>query len=218
MKNNHALRLFLVLSLGWIVSFLIAYLITEKGDLELWLNEKNNHIADVFFKYWTHVGDGAVYAVIIILLLAFYSYWSAFYLLLVSILQTILVQILKLVFFPDAPRPKSFFGESVNLHFVEGVEVHAWNSFPSGHTATAFAIACALSILMNHSKNSIWGIVLFVIAALVALSRVYLLQHFFIDTAVGAFLGIIAALIVSVILGRFSASEKWNRGLFYTKK
>lgn len=219
MKNkNTAAFYFLLLSINWIILLFIAFILTEKGELELWLNQKNSPFADVFFKYWTHVGDGTVYVIVILLLIAFHSYWSALYLLLVSFLQTILVQVPKLVFFPEAPRPKSFFGERVALHFVEGVEVHAWNSFPSGHTATAFAITCALSFLLVQSKHHIWGIILFVIAALVGISRVYLLQHFFIDTCVGALLGVFSAFIVYYLLNRFTFSEKWYSSLFSTKK
>ena len=57
-------------------------------------------------------------------------------------------------------------------------------SFPSGHTMSSFASAAA--IFMNSKK---WGIAAFVLAALIAFSRLYLLMHFFTDVIAAAVLG-----------------------------
>ena len=58
-------------------------------------------------------------------------------------------------------------------------------SFPSGHAATAFAAAAAVSSLHPRLR-----LPLYVLAALVALSRVYLGVHFWLDVIVGAVVGI----------------------------
>ena len=57
-------------------------------------------------------------------------------------------------------------------------------SFPSGHSATAFAAATAVAILCPRMRP--WALA---IAAAVALSRVYLRVHFPLDVLVGAALG-----------------------------
>jgi undecaprenyl-diphosphatase len=57
-------------------------------------------------------------------------------------------------------------------------------SFPSGHSATAFAAATAVAILCPRMRPWALGI-----AAAVALSRVYLRVHFPLDVIVGAALG-----------------------------
>jgi undecaprenyl-diphosphatase len=57
-------------------------------------------------------------------------------------------------------------------------------SFPSGHSATAFAAATAVAILSPRLRP-----VALAIAAAVALSRVYLRVHFPLDVAAGAILG-----------------------------
>jgi undecaprenyl-diphosphatase len=66
-------------------------------------------------------------------------------------------------------------------------------SFPSGHSATAFAAATAVAILCPRMRP--WALA---IAAAVALSRVYLRVHFPLDVvagaAVGAGLGALCAL------------------------
>jgi membrane-associated phospholipid phosphatase len=58
-------------------------------------------------------------------------------------------------------------------------------SFPSGHAATAFAAAIAVSVIHPRLLKP-----LFALAALVALSRVYLGVHFVTDIVVGSALGV----------------------------
>ncbi len=86
------------------------------------------------------------------------------------------------------PRPAKVFEGEV-LHFVEGVHLNYVNSFPSGHTATAFALFLFLASL---TKNK--GLQLFyaIIACLVGYSRTYLSQHFVVDITFGAILGILS--------------------------
>ncbi|MBD0328696.1 MAG: phosphatase PAP2 family protein [Thermoleophilia bacterium] len=57
-------------------------------------------------------------------------------------------------------------------------------SFPSGHATTAFAAAAAVSAFHPRLRLPLFGL-----AALVALSRVYLGVHFTTDVLVGAVLG-----------------------------
>lgn len=64
------------------------------------------------------------------------------------------------------------------------VSLPSSTSFPSGHAATAFATATAVAVLYPRLK---WP--LLAVAALVALSRVYLGVHFWTDILVGSLLG-----------------------------
>jgi membrane-associated phospholipid phosphatase len=73
-----------------------------------------------------------------------------------------------------------------------GGKIHTWQSFPSGHTMTAFALALFLSILI---RNKFWGVLLLILAILVAYSRVYLFQHFPKDVFAGSIFGVFAVLI-----------------------
>ncbi|MDH7602547.1 MAG: phosphatase PAP2 family protein [Armatimonadota bacterium] len=74
-----------------------------------------------------------------------------------------------------------------------------WNSFPSGHTANVFAVAVAIGTFLPKSR-----IVLFPLAALTAISRVYVGAHYPTDILGGAALG--------VIIGSYCAA------LFHTEK
>ena len=58
-------------------------------------------------------------------------------------------------------------------------------SFPSGHSATAFATAVAVGLVYPRLR-----VPLLALAALVALSRVYLGMHFATDVVVGSALGV----------------------------
>ncbi|MDY6776953.1 MAG: phosphatase PAP2 family protein [Candidatus Nanohaloarchaea archaeon] len=70
--------------------------------------------------------------------------------------------------------------------------VHTWtSSFPSGHAALAFALAPVLSQAAPSAR-----IYLYLLAALIAISRVYLGAHYPSDVVAGAAVGLGAGLLV----------------------
>jgi membrane-associated phospholipid phosphatase len=69
--------------------------------------------------------------------------------------------------------------------------MHTNNSFPSGHTACAFAIW--ITIAIGSSNRAIQGLCIF-IAAMVGWSRIYLGQHFLEDVLAGSIIGIATAI------------------------
>ncbi len=188
----------------FILLFTFAVLYFPKGSLELFLNQHNNPAADTFFKYITHLGDGTFFGILLFIVL-FRNYYHAIILTASGLFQSIVVSIFKRWIFAGLPRPKNFFDDSISLHFVDGVSVHGHNTFPSGHTMSAFALFAFIAILLK-AENKNWSVVLFIFACLVGLSRVYLLQHFFIDIYAGSIIG-----ISSVIFG-FWLSEKMFGG------
>ena len=184
---------FIALSLGTSIIFLYPVLFFPKGELELLINQFHNPFLDLFFRYITNLGDGSLFAVLLIGLL-FHNYYSSMLTALTIIFQAILVSIFKRGIYKGLERPLAFFNEDVSLNFVEGVDVHSFNTFPSGHTVTAFAIFALLYIVIKN-KGVIVSTILFMIAFLVGLSRVYLLQHFVVDAYFGAIFGILSVLI-----------------------
>lgn len=74
-------------------------------------------------------------------------------------------------------------------------------SFPSGHTVTAFALAYVLA--QAYPK---WSLACYMLAAIVAVSRVYLASHFLSDVVAGAAIGLSAGWIVC----RLAAHPLWN--------
>ena len=96
------------------------------------------------------------------------------------------VQILKILF--NAPRPIKFFEGIAPIRTIDGYAMHEWNSFPSGHTASAFTLAVVLSYILPY-KNS--HLILVPLAVLTAFSRVYLAQHFMEDIIAGSLIAVI---------------------------
>ena len=179
-------------------------LFSKKGDILLWINESHNEMLDIFFKYWTHLGDGLVFAILIAFFLMM-NYFRALILAISVISQTVVVQGLKRFVFSDVVRPQLFFENFGDLHQVAGLEIHSYNSFPSGHTATAFTVAVLLSLI---SRNKYLTGLLMIMAILVGISRVYLLQHFFIDIYFGSIIGFLNGIIVFVGLESSSLKDK----------
>ena len=68
------------------------------------------------------------------------------------------------------------------------VPVPTSGSFPSGHAATSFACAATLAIFLPRRAA-----VLYVLAALIAYSRVYVGVHYPLDVIAGAALGLLVA-------------------------
>ena len=171
-----------------------------KGPSHLIVNEWHSPMTDVFFKYVTHLGDGAIFALVILILLFVKIRW-AFYELFAALMTLIFVFITKQLIFKGAPRPTSFFDHSETLHLVEGVKMHAMNSFPSGHTITAFAIFIILAMVVKKQYLK----VLFTLTSILAgFSRVYLSQHFLEDIFLGALIGVAIALLSCALVDKLS--------------
>ena len=76
-------------------------------------------------------------------------------------------------------------------------------SFPSGDSATAFAVAAALAPFAYRSKRRAFRLlipILFILAALVALLRVTVMKHYPSDVFAGAAVGLIAAYLARLII------------------
>ncbi|MFN8275872.1 MAG: phosphatase PAP2 family protein [Chitinophagales bacterium] len=176
----------LVLALGGLV--LMFY---HQGRETLWMSEHHAPMLDYFFVAVTRLAEWqGIVAGAILLLWNKNRHGIVVYAAALS-LNGVLTAFLKLYCFPDAVRPSRFFPESVTLNFVPGLEILRQHSFPSGHTSTAFAMAVALGL---HYTKGWQQTILLLLAGLVALSRVYLLQHFYRDVYAGAILGTAVAL------------------------
>lgn len=100
----------------------------------------------------------------------------------------------KIWIFSGLARPYAYFKtKNIDLQLVEGIDVHSFNTFPSGHTLTAFTSIFLFQFLFTGLKN--WQIfLLFVLAMGCGLSRIILAQHWPQDVLGGLILGILAGL------------------------
>lgn len=154
----------------------------------MWFNGLHHPFADFFFRYATHLGDGLV-LVAFTLVALFWRFRIALGLLVVEVATLLTTGVLKQVVFEGTPRPLRFF-ESGQLRLVPEVQMHEWNSFPSGHTMAAAALYAFLALTIDKPWAYRLGSALILV---VGTSRMYLSQHFFEDVWVGGMLGGIIA-------------------------
>ena len=89
-------------------------------------------------------------------------------------------------------RSRPFVGGDANAFFFQHFAGNpAFESLPSGHATTAFALAFAVSSVWRRMT-----LFMFVFAVLICISRVVLLAHHPSDVVAGALTGIIGAMIV----------------------
>lgn len=166
---------------------LLPLLFVSKATVHLFINQYHNPFFDFFFKNLTWLGSGWAVAVLFILLLFKHKRVAVIYLA-GNLLITLVVQGLKHLVFNDVLRPAAYFKGLHPLYLIPGEAMHLYNSFPSGHSSTAFGI---FIILVYLTKNP-WGkFGWLTLALLIAFSRVYLSQHFVIDTLAGSIIGTI---------------------------
>jgi len=184
--------IFLSLQRSFCIAFLIFVLLgfileieLSKEDIFLFINHHYNSFWDHFFLLYTWLGDG-ISVLIVALLMCFYKLRNALVTFLSYAYTSIVVQLMKLGI--DAPRPLRYFEGKEHIRVIDGLSVHLYHSFPSGHSISALALATVLAYLIRNKKIG-WAI--FVAYILVAFSRVYLAEHFFLDIYVGTILGVL---------------------------
>lgn len=181
--------LFLIMA-GMLLAF------CSRADVNLFVNRHYSSFFDLFFKYYTYVGDG-IFSLLIILILLAVQYRKALMVFLSWAVSGMLVQFLKIVIFSDVARPVAYFKDVAPLHLVEGVKMYASQSFPSGHSASAFALFLCLSFF---SRKTYLQLIYFFLALLVGYSRIYLSEHFLTDVMGGSGIGVMVALFFIFLL------------------
>jgi membrane-associated phospholipid phosphatase len=180
-------------------------LIYTQEQLMQWVNFRNGSVADTLFPYVTYLGDGAFYVVVCVILLI-YNRRIGLMAFASFALSSLTSEFLKKVIFTGSPRPLKFFEHSTfQYHIIEGLDIHSYNSFPSGHTTTAFAMFSLLACLDNRKER---GWVLLLLAVLAGYSRVYLFQHFVEDAYAGSLVGTISSIIVYLLMARWVGKKE----------
>jgi membrane-associated phospholipid phosphatase len=105
-------------------------------------------------------------------------------------------------------RPKKFFEGLNTLNLVPGYENYLYNSFPSGHTTSAFTTFFCLALII---ENKYIKFIMFGMALTIGFSRVYLSQHFLNDVYAGSLIGVITSIVTYwvIFLWERSANADW---------
>ena len=173
----------------------------DKGAIELKINQFHHPILDFFFANITHLGDGLI-LIIPIVLFIFHKYCYFALLAFSSLIHLVLVNIAKKWVFHGMPRPAEFF-KDVSFYEIPGVELHHWGSFPSGHTTTVFMLASFFYLVLPKNMK---------------FSRVYLMQHFLMDIWAGALLGIFSSLVSYFLVLKFFSKKRHQNSILQSLK
>ena len=107
-------------------------------------------------------------------------------------------------------RPFASLDNAANFGFLRGLKDDKYRSFPSGHTASAFAFAAAVSSETQRwwpSTRWVIGPILYGGATLTGMSRIYNEAHWASDVMLGAALGTFTG--VKVVRYEHSHSRNW---------
>lgn len=213
LKNNSLIFLVYFLVLGISIAFLLNY---GKVPIHSYLNQYvGNEFLNNFFFYITYLGDGAVAALILFIILL-YNIRLGLYATASFLTATLLSITLKHQMYDHVNRPSFVFKYYIQkqLNLVQGVDLYIHNSFPSGHSTQAFSI---FMCLVFATKNQAYKFLFFGLALLTAISRVYLSQHWLVDVTVGSMIGTAFSLVYYFIFIAENKIEKLNRGLLKKK-
>jgi membrane-associated phospholipid phosphatase len=189
-----------------VIALLLAIFVAIYGKDKsfLMINGHHSRQADYFFNYITYLGDGLIWVPLFLYVLI---YKRDFLIPLLSALLicTLITHGFKRIIFADEPRPLRLMQDIARaVPLMTGRDNYS-NSFPSGHTSTAFTFALLLAYLVRR-KFAIYVFPL--LAFLVGYSRVYLAQHFVTDVLAGTIIGILSSYLALVI---YDAWRKKNK-------
>jgi membrane-associated phospholipid phosphatase len=194
-KENRSffLAYFLILALAFFIIFA-----HSKADGFILLNYYHTPFLDFTFEGITLLGDGFFSVAFCLVLFLVKKRYLSFIIFISFATSGIAAQVLK-AFISEA-RPALLLEKSGYPYFIENVTLHNFHSFPSGHSATIFAL---VSIIAFANRDKKYAIPLLLLGALVGYSRMYLGQHFMVDVTVGSLIGIIFSIISWMIFYSF---------------
>jgi len=204
--------------------FLIAYslfvlvvsavlIVFSKETSFLMINGWHTDFGDLVFPFITHLGGGFISGLVVVVFL-FISYRWVIICSVSFVVTGLITQLLKRTVFADCVRPMKFFADNQVVHTVPGVDMHMYNSFPSGHTTVVFSLFFILALTLKGQQRG-WGILFLLLAVLGGYSRIYLGQHFPEDVLAGSLIGVLVTYLCYFLVNSLLRDRKWaQRGLF----
>ena len=165
-----------------------AQLLSTEGAILLWIQENlRMNLSTPVMKLLSLLGDAGIFWIVLTLCLLVFKktrragICSAFALILSLLICNILL--------------KNTVARIRPYEMVEGLTILVKKptdySFPSGHSSAAFASATALLASLPGKNRRRWGILLLILAALIAFSRLYVGVHYPTDVLCGILIGIL---------------------------
>ena len=182
---------FYISSLLLIVACSLFLSIYTKAEGFMIMNSFHTSILTIFFQKFTFCGDGIFTLILFIIILPFKKHRQLAILLLISFLISgIFSQIIKQII--TSARPVEYFQSHHYSYYLDTFSNSGigFSSFPSGHTASAFAM---VTVISNYFRKKYICALSLLFAMTVGYSRIYLANHFLIDVLGGAVIGIVSA-------------------------
>jgi membrane-associated phospholipid phosphatase len=154
------------------------------------------------FQWITELGKSTGYLIGFFLLFLFYKYYRrrqiaanrALFLFSTVALSGLTTDLIKPLV--GRLRPKLLF--EANLYGFDPFRIgYEYNSFPSGHATTVFALAVALSLFFPR-----WRLPFFSFAFVVGLSRIIVGAHYLSDVLAGAYVGAMTVFLLVLVCRR----------------
>lgn len=185
-KKEGSLLFYICFLIYFILSGFLSIVI-PKAESFIWINHWRSFPADIFFSMITYCGNGFFIAFLVLLFFILKLKKTAILIAAGYIVSGIIALWLKHYF--NYPRPAGYFSDPDLVRSAPWVTLYHQYSFPSGHTISVFTTAVIISLFFREKK---WIAVLcFAIACLTAYSRVYLGEHFIMDTWMGSLIGVL---------------------------
>ncbi len=196
-------RLFFLLFLLFFLIAVFILLFLSKANGFYFLNPYHNNFFTWFFIIFTWLGDGIFCIATGLLLFIFNRRFLGLMVISSYAISGIIAQVLK--YFIVEARPAVLLKDSSYQYFIEDVTLHNLHAFPSGHTASAFALAAVLSFF---ARNKNYSSLFLATATLVGYSRIYLAQHFLDDVLAGSIIGVLSAIICWIFFDKIF--RRWS--------
>ena len=183
-----------------IVFFILAVFVAIYGKDKsfLMINGSYSVQADYFFNWVTFLGEWLLW----VPLFAYALFYKRDFFIAVAVallVCTLLTRLGKDVIYAGQPRPLRLLQNAARAVPILKHNNYV-NSFPSGHTSTAFTTSLLLAFIVRRK----WAPYVFtLIAFLVGYSRVYLAQHFVTDVLAGIIVGVVSSYTALLVYERF---------------
>lgn len=199
----------------------VLFVVCSRDVLFAAVNMHHTAFLDYFMRGVTEIGDGTGTTVILTLMVVFFkscrNWWYALAAIICNVVPALLIQALKSLV--QAPRPLEYYKLGLSKAHLDASWIHIqeqWphlfeRSFPSGHSGAVFSMCCFLSMILPRDWSRA-GLFLFLVAILVAYSRMYLAAHFYADIFVGSMLGTIGTIFC------FALMRRWSKRSFRIKR
>ncbi|MEM7105425.1 MAG: phosphatase PAP2 family protein [Bacteroidota bacterium] len=209
-------KLYFFLFLIWVVTAAVLLTMYGRGYYVLLFALERSELLDDIAQIVTRLGEELAFVVGLVILL-FVRYRYALILPLVGGSVFLLSFTLKRFF--GHPRPKVLFWRQIDSGGIILPDFYVnvgWNSFPSGHTMSAFALYTFIALVLSNKQ---WGPFLFLIAFAVGLTRIMLTQHFLMDVLAGSILGVFIAITFYLIQDKRPIDpSKWYDQTLFSKR